>query len=121
MNASSIGAGKVTIEVIDNMKTKSQLFTTHLERLSTRAKALNLILVHCRSKVMTNKGINIIHERVKCFGPLSVTDFLPDNVWITTNDIPKLGATQNACGQMESVIVCSIKELIVNVEEKFLV
>ena len=89
--------------------------------LSACMKALNLILTCHRSKVTTDKSINVIHERVDCFGPLSVTDFLPDNVWITTNDIPKLGATQNACGQMESVIVCSIKELIVNVEEKFLV
>ena len=40
---------------------------------------------------------------------------------VTTDDVAKLGVTQSTCGQMNLIIVCGIKELINNVEEKFLV
>ena len=70
---------------------------------------------------MTNKSVNVIHKRVDGLGSLSITDFLPNNTQTDNNNIPKLDATQNACGQMESIIMRSIKELINNAEEKFLV
>ena len=70
---------------------------------------------------MIDECINVIHERVNNLGPMSVTDFLLNNLQITNNNVPKLCTTQNACGQMESMIGRSIEELIDDAVEKFLV
>ena len=59
--------------------------------------------------------------KIDSLGSLSITDFLLHSAWIATNDVLKLGVMQSAHGQMESIIVRSIKKLINNAEEKFLV
>ena len=92
MNISNSGTGKVMTKMTDDTEMRSQLFTTHLKWLSGHTKKLKLILVCCRSKVTTDKDIQIIREQVDGFGHLSITHFLPNNAWITTNNVPKLGA-----------------------------
>ena len=100
---------------------RSQLFTTHLERLSAHTKVLNLILVCRGSKTTADNDINVLHKRVNRFSSLNITDFLPNDAQIATKDVLKLGATRRPCGQMESIIVSRIKELIDNAEKEFLV
>ena len=81
----------------DDMMTRSELLTSDLKRLSGRVKALKLVLARCGSKVTTNDSVNIIHEQVDDFCSSGVTEFLPNNVQVATNDVTKLGSMRSTC------------------------
>ena len=53
---------KVTTDVANDTKTRSELFASYLERLGSTTKAFQFILAQCRSKVITNKSVNIIYK-----------------------------------------------------------
>ena len=103
------------------MKTRSELLTSHLKRLADHAKVLKLVLVQRRSKVTPNETVNIIHEQVNGFGSSGITDFLPNNTQVATNNVTKLGAMLSTCRQMKSIIVHCIEKLINNAKERFFV
>ena len=69
----------------------------------------------------TNENIDVIHELVDCFSSSGITDFLPNDMQIATNDVTKLGVMQSTSRQMKTIIVRGIEKLIGNAEKRFLV
>ena len=120
-NTTNDGTRKTMTKVANDVKTRAQLCTSHLKGLSGTLEALKFILMQCWSKAPTNENVDFVMEKVNSLVGLDVTEFLPNNVEIATKDVTKLGVMNWSLQQMKLIIVCGVKELIHNVEDKFLI
>ena len=98
-----------------------KFFTTLIVELGGSMNTFNPIEMCSGLKVSGDKSINIDHEVVNHLVCLNVGNLLPNDAKITAKDAAKLGAAIATIGEMQTIVMSSMEELIHNMKERFLV